>query len=111
MNTVVFHDGGGIRLDDVADPILQEPTDASIHLTASASCGTDLHFVRASVSGMTKGTILGHEGVGISEQLGSDARNLHVGDRVVHGEKLIDEAVEDSLAPPSDPESAARSAL
>ena len=79
MKAVVFHYVGGIRLDDVPDPIPQEPTDAIIRLTASAICGTDLHFVRGSVSGMTKGTILGREGVGISEQLDSDVCNLSTG--------------------------------
>ncbi len=83
MKAVVFHDVGDIRLDDVPEPVLQEPTDAIIRLTASAICGTDLHFVRGTVSGMVKGTILGHEGVGIIEALGKDVRNLEIGDRVV----------------------------
>ncbi|MNF47527.1 Glutathione-independent formaldehyde dehydrogenase [compost metagenome] len=83
MKAVVFHDVGDIRLDEVPEPSLQEPTDAIIRLTASAICGTDLHFVRGTVSGMAKGTILGHEGVGIVEALGSDVRNLQIGDRVV----------------------------
>ncbi|AYF86747.1 glutathione-dependent formaldehyde dehydrogenase [Pseudomonas sp. DY-1] len=83
MKAVVFHDVGDIRLDEVPDPVLLEPTDAIIRLTASAICGTDLHFVRGTVSGMVKGTILGHEGVGIIEALGTDVRNLEIGDRVV----------------------------
>lgn len=83
MKAIVFHGVGDIRLDDVAEPILLAPTDAIIRLTASAICGTDLHFVRGTVSPMKPGTILGHEGVGIIEQLGSDVRNLQIGDRVV----------------------------
>ena len=83
MKAVVFHDVGDIRLEDVADPVLQEPTDAIVRLTASAICGTDLHFVRGSISGMRPGTVLGHEGIGIVETLGTDVRNLQVGDRVV----------------------------
>lgn len=83
MKAVVFHGVGDIRLDEVAEPRLQAPTDAIIRLTASAICGTDLHFVRGTVGGMKKGTILGHEGVGIVEALGNDVRNLQVGDRVV----------------------------
>ncbi len=58
MKAVVFHDIGDIRLEDVAEPRLQEPTDAIVRLTASAICGTDLHFVRGSVGGMRPGTIL-----------------------------------------------------
>ncbi|MDG9925646.1 MULTISPECIES: glutathione-dependent formaldehyde dehydrogenase [unclassified Pseudomonas] len=83
MKAVVFHDVGDIRLDDVPEPVLQEPTDAIVRLTASAICGTDLHFVRGTVGDMAKGTILGHEGVGIVEALGEDVRNLQIGDRVV----------------------------
>ena len=83
MKAIVFHDIGDIRLEDVPEPELLEPTDAIVRITASAICGTDLHFVRGTVGGMAKGTILGHEGVGIVEALGSDVRNLQVGDRVV----------------------------
>lgn len=83
MKAVVFHDVGDIRLDDVPEPELQASTDAIIRITASAICGTDLHFVRGTVSGMNKGRILGHEAVGIVEALGEDVRNLDIGDRVV----------------------------
>ncbi len=83
MKAVVWHGIGDIRLDDVPDPVLQLPTDAIVRLTSSAICGTDLHFVRGTVSGMKPGTILGHEGVGVVEALGEDVRNFDVGDRVV----------------------------
>lgn len=83
MKAVVFHGQGDIRVDDVPDPQLQAPTDAIVRLTASAICGTDLHFIRGSFPDMQPGTILGHEGVGIVEALGDDVRNLKVGDRVV----------------------------
>lgn len=83
MKAVVFHDIGDIRLDDVPEPTVQASTDAIVRITASAICGTDLHFVRGTVGGMRKGTILGHEAVGIVEALGSDVRNLSIGDRVV----------------------------
>lgn len=83
MKAVVFRGVGDIRLEDVPEPEIEQPTDAIVRLTASAICGTDLHMVRGTVSGMQPGTILGHEGVGIVEELGSDVRNLSVGDRVV----------------------------
>ena len=83
MKAVVWHGLGDIRLDTVPDPGIEKPTDAVIRLTASAICGTDLHFVRGTFSGMKPGTILGHEGVGVVEQLGEDVRNFDVGDRVV----------------------------
>ncbi|MFC5478726.1 zinc-dependent alcohol dehydrogenase [Massilia suwonensis] len=83
MKAVVFHDIGDIRLDDVPEPKIEQPFDAIVRITTSAICGTDLHFVRGTFSGMKQGTILGHEAVGIVEQLGTNVRNLSVGDRVV----------------------------
>src|SRR3954469_7003659 len=83
MKAVVWHGVGDIRLDEVDEPTLQAPTDAVVRLTASAICGTDLHFVRGSMSGMKPGTIVGHEGVGVIEEVGEDVRNLEPGDRVV----------------------------
>jgi threonine dehydrogenase-like Zn-dependent dehydrogenase len=83
MKAVVFHAVGDIRLDEVPEPKLKEPSDAIVRLTASAICGTDLHFVRGTFSGLKSGRILGHEGVGVVEELGPMVRNLEVGDRVI----------------------------
>jgi threonine dehydrogenase-like Zn-dependent dehydrogenase len=83
MKAVVFHDIGDIRLEDVPEPKIEQPTDAIVRLTASAICGTDLHMVRGTMPGMKAGTILGHEGVGIVEVYGDHVRNLEIGDRVI----------------------------
>ncbi len=83
MKAVVFYDIGDIRLEDVPEPHIEQPTDAIVRLTASAICGTDLHMIRGTFGGMVRGTILGHEGVGVVEALGADVRNLNIGDRVV----------------------------
>ena len=83
MKAVVFHDVGDIRMDTVPEPKMQERTDAIVRLTASAICGTDLHMVRGTMPGMKAGTILGHEGVGVVEEAGSEVRNFKRGDRVV----------------------------
>jgi threonine dehydrogenase-like Zn-dependent dehydrogenase len=83
MKAVVFHAVGDIRVEDVPAPKIEQPTDAIVHLSASAICGTDLHMVRGSLPGMKPGTILGHEGVGVVEEVGRDVRNLKPGDRVV----------------------------
>ena len=80
MKAVVFHGIGDIRLDDVPEPKIQKPTDAIVRLTASAICGNDLHMIRGTMPGMKPGTILGHEGVGIVEEVGSNVRNLKVGE-------------------------------
>ena len=83
MKAVVFHGIGDIRLESVEDPKIQQDSDAIVRLTASAICGTDLHAVRGTMPGMKAGTILGHEGVGIVEEVGKDVRNFRPGDRVV----------------------------
>jgi threonine dehydrogenase-like Zn-dependent dehydrogenase len=83
MKAVVFRDIGDIRLEEVPDPRIEAPGDAVVRLTASAICGTDLHFVRGTVPGLKPGVVLGHEGVGIVEEMGPAVRNLRVGDRVV----------------------------
>lgn len=83
MKAVVFYGVGDIRLEDVPEPRIKEPTDAIVRLTATAICGTDIHMIRGTLAGMKPGTILGHEGVGIVEELGSMVRNFKEGDRVV----------------------------
>ncbi|NLW33497.1 MAG: glutathione-dependent formaldehyde dehydrogenase [Fibrobacter sp.] len=83
MKAVVFHGIGDIRLDDIEEPVIKEPTDAIIRITANAVCGTDLHMIRGTMGNMKEGTVLGHEAVGIIEQTGSSVRNLKPGDRVV----------------------------
>lgn len=88
MNAVVFHDIGDIRLEDVSEPTIQQPNDAIVRLTASAICGTDLHMVRGTLGEMEPGTILGHEGVGVVEELGKGVRDFNIGDRVVIGSTI-----------------------
>ena len=83
MKAVVWHGVGDVRLEEVPDPTLRDPTDAIVEITTSALCGTDLHFVRGTMSGMVEGTILGHEAVGIVREVGDGVRNLRPGDRVV----------------------------
>jgi len=83
MKAVVFHGIGDIRLDTVPDPTLAAPSDAVVRLTSSAICGTDLHMVRGTFTGMQPGKILGHEGLGIVEEVGAHVRNFARGDRVL----------------------------
>ena len=83
MKAVVYHGTADIRLDDVPEPRIEQPTDAVVRLTASAICGTDLHFIRGTFSGMSKGQVLGHEGVGIVDAVGAEVRDIRVGQRVI----------------------------
>jgi len=83
MRAVVFRGIGDIRLENVPQPRIQKPNDAIVRLTASAICGTDLHMIRGTMPGMKPGTTLGHEGVGVVEEVGSAVRNFRPGDRVV----------------------------
>jgi len=83
MKAVVFHGIGDIRLDNVKEPRIKQSNDAIVKLTGSAICGTDLHFVRGTMPGMKPGTILGHEGVGVIEELGPGVRNFRRGERVI----------------------------
>lgn len=88
MKAVVFEGVGAIRVKDVPEPRIQNSFDAIVRLTASAICGTDLHMIRGTLSGMESGTILGHEGVGTVEDLGPSVRNFNRGDRVVIGSTI-----------------------
>jgi len=83
MKAVVFHEIGKISLDNVPDPSVESDSDAVVRLTSSAICGTDLHMIRGTLGGMQAGTILGHEGVGVIEEVGRGVRNLRRGDRVL----------------------------
>src|SRR6195952_5986561 len=83
MKAVVFHGIGDIRLDEVDEPKISEPTDAIVKITTSAICGTDLHLLRGTMSGMVPGTILGHEAVGVVSDVGAEVRGFRAGDRVI----------------------------
>lgn len=83
MKAVVFHGIGDIRLEDVREPKIEDPSDAVVRISSSAICGTDLHMVRGTFNGMKPGTILGHEAVGVVEEVGPMVRNFEPGDRVV----------------------------
>lgn len=83
MRAVVFRSVGDIGVEDVPEPRIEQPTDAIVRVTTTAICGTDLHMIRGTMPGMKPGTVLGHEAVGVVEEVGPEARNLRRGDRVV----------------------------
>lgn len=83
MKAAVFHGVGNIQLDEINKPVIIDSYDAIVKITISAICGTDLHFIRGTVNPMKKGTVLGHEAVGIVESIGKKIKNLDEGDRVI----------------------------
>ena len=65
------------------DPVIQEPTDAIIQVTSTGICGSDLHLYEVMGPFLEPGDILGHEPMGIVEEVGAEVTNLQAGDRVV----------------------------
>lgn len=83
MRAVTWQGRRDIRVEDVPDPIIKEPTDAIIKVTSSGLCGSDLHLYEVLGPFMGEGDVLGHEPMGIVEEVGSGTGSLKVGDRVV----------------------------
>ncbi|MBG6183482.1 threonine dehydrogenase-like Zn-dependent dehydrogenase [Arthrobacter sp. CAN_A214] len=83
MKAVTWQGRRNISVDNVPDPQLQEPTDAIVRITSTAICGSDLHLYEVLSPYMDRGDILGHEPMGIVEEVGSEVTNIKPGDRVV----------------------------
>ncbi|MFD5479247.1 zinc-dependent alcohol dehydrogenase [Streptomyces hawaiiensis] len=83
MRAVTWQGKRDVRVENVPDPTIQEPTDAVIRVTSSGLCGSDLHLYEVLTPFMTPGDILGHEPMGIVEEVGAGVPDLQVGDRVV----------------------------
>ena len=83
MKAVVYKGPGQKSVDTVPAPKILEPTDAIIRMAKTTICGTDLHILKGDVPAVTPGRILGHEGVGIVEEVGEAVSNFKKGDRVL----------------------------
>jgi threonine dehydrogenase-like Zn-dependent dehydrogenase len=83
MKAVVWHGKEDVRVDNVPDPIIQEPTDALVRITSTAICGSDLHLYSKLGPVMREGDILGHEPIGIVEEVGREVEHIKPDDRVV----------------------------
>src|SRR4051794_14583812 len=81
MRQVVMYGPGDVRVEDREDPKIMEPTDAVIRLSATCICGSDLWPYRGAE--LVDHQVMGHEYVGVVEEIGSDVRNVKVGDFVV----------------------------
>ncbi len=83
MKALCWHGKHDIRYDTVPDPILEHPRDAIIKVSACAICGSDLHLFDGFMPGMKSGDVMGHEFMGEVVDVGAQAQNLKLGDRVV----------------------------
>ena len=83
MKAVTFHGRRDLRVDTVPDPRIEEPTDAIVGITSTAICGSDLHLYEVLGMFMDEGDILGHEPMGIVEEVGPEVTHIAPGDRVV----------------------------
>lgn len=82
MRAVVVDPGGTVRVEDRRDPVLPGPDGAVIEVTATAICGSDLHFLEGHYP-MAEPVSVGHEAVGVVREIGSDVTSVAVGDRVL----------------------------
>ncbi|QDV77060.1 zinc-dependent alcohol dehydrogenase [Botrimarina mediterranea] len=83
MKAVCWHGRNDMRVDNVPDPKIEDSRDAIIRITATGICGSDLHLMAGAAPGMESGDIIGHEPMGVVEEIGSAVTNLRVGQRVV----------------------------
>jgi threonine dehydrogenase-like Zn-dependent dehydrogenase len=83
MRAVTWQGFEDVRVEDVPDPRIEQPTDAIVEVTSSAICGSDRHLYRPLAMFMEQGDILGHEPIGRVVEVGRDVPQLAPGDRVV----------------------------
>jgi threonine dehydrogenase-like Zn-dependent dehydrogenase len=83
VKALTWHGKRDVRIDDVPDPVIQEPTDAIIRVTSTAICGSDLHLYELFGPFIGEGDILGHEPMGIVQEVGPEVTDIQPGDRVV----------------------------
>jgi threonine dehydrogenase-like Zn-dependent dehydrogenase len=83
MKALTWQGKRDVRVEEVPDPVIQEPTDAIVRITSTAICGSDLHLYEVLGAYLNPGDILGHEPMGIVEEVGSEVTHIKAGDRVV----------------------------
>ena len=83
MHALVYHGAGNKTWEEKPKPTLLEPSDAVVKIVKTTICGTDLHILKGDVPEVTDGRILGHEGVGVIEEVGSAVTEFKKGDRVL----------------------------
>ncbi len=83
MKAVTWQGVEDVRVEDVPDPRIEQPTDAIVRITSTGLCGSDLHLYRVLGAFIDAGDVLGHEPMGIVEEVGPEVGQIEKGDRVV----------------------------
>ena len=83
MRALTWQGVEDVRVETVPDPTIEQPTDAVVRVTSTAICGSDLHLYKVLGAYLRPGDVLGHEFMGVVEEVGPEAGELKVGDRVV----------------------------
>jgi len=83
VKAVTWHGVEDVRVDEVPDPKIEQPTDAIVRITSTAICGSDLHLYKVLSPYLDEGDVLGHEPMGIVEEVGAEVKQIAPGDRVV----------------------------
>jgi alcohol dehydrogenase len=83
MKALVYRGPGKKQLEDMPKPALREATDAVVRMVKTTICGTDLHILKGDLPTVAAGRILGHEGIGVIEEVGTGVSHFHKGDRVL----------------------------
>ncbi|HEV3504111.1 MAG TPA: alcohol dehydrogenase catalytic domain-containing protein, partial [Actinomycetes bacterium] len=83
MKAVTWQGKRNVQIEEVPDPKLEEPTDAIVRITSTGICGSDLHLYEVLGPFLDKGDVLGHEPMGVVEEVGSEVSHITPGDRVV----------------------------
>lgn len=85
MKALVYQGPGKQSKEEIPVPKIKDPNDAIIKLTATTICGTDLHILKGDVPAIPHGRVLGHEGIGYIQEVGSAVKNFKVDDKVLIG--------------------------
>jgi len=83
VKALAWHGNQDVRVNNVPDPAIEKPTDAIVRITSTGLCGSDLHLYNVLGPFLTEGDILGHEPMGVIEEVGADVTKVKAGDRVV----------------------------